>query len=41
MTQSYLDYPIRPVKLGGHEVDVREEKGVYYIHPRAALEPYP
>ena len=41
MTQSYLDYPIRPVKLGGHEVDVREQQGVYYIHPREALEPYP
>lgn len=40
-TTSYLDYPIRPVKLGGHEVDVREEGGTFYIHPKETLKPYP
>ena len=40
-TTSYLDYPIRPVKLGGHKVDVREEGGTFYIHPQETLKPYP
>lgn len=40
-TTSYLDYPIRPVKLGGHKVDVREEGGTFYIHPKETLKPYP
>lgn len=37
----YLDYPIRPVKLGGHEVETRQQNGVYYITPKEALKPYP
>ncbi len=40
-TTSYLDYPIRPVKLGGHKVDVCEEGGTFYIHPKETLKPYP
>lgn len=38
---SYLDYPTRPVALGGHEVSVRKEGGVYYINPKELLKPYP
>ncbi|STZ76592.1 feruloyl-CoA synthase [Bergeriella denitrificans] len=38
---SYLDYPIRPVRLGGHEVTVREAAGAFYITPQEALKPYP
>ena len=42
MTQtSYLGYPVRDVKLGGHEVTVCEADGVYYITPVEALKPYP
>lgn len=38
---SYLDYPVRAVRLGGHAVSVRETDGTYYIQPREALKPYP
>lgn len=38
---SYLDYPVRAVRLGGHAVSVRETDGIYYIQPQEALKPYP
>lgn len=35
------DYPERPVKLGGHEISVRQAGNSYYLTPKESLKPYP